>query len=183
MKCGRPIGSKDSIPRKRKGITYEKLGTLEEFTNMKGLNDETQLDKQLAPKEVEIDQILVSRIEEISMSHTGETRNCTKITIDSIFAFQVAMYIMRNDEDQESQIMDECQKRNDWPKWKETIQTKQNSLAKREVFGPTVQTLRNIKSVGYKWVFVRKRNENDEIIRDQSTTCCLRFLSKTWYRL
>ena len=41
LKRGRPIGSKDSIPRKRKGIIYEKLGTLEEFTNMKGLNDET----------------------------------------------------------------------------------------------------------------------------------------------
>ena len=41
LKHGRPIGSKDSILRKRKGTTYEKLGTLEEFTNMKGSNDET----------------------------------------------------------------------------------------------------------------------------------------------
>ena len=28
-----------------------------------------------------------------------------------------------------------------------------------------VQTPGNIKPVGYKWVFVKKRNENDEIIR------------------
>ena len=54
---------------------------------------------------------------------------------------------------------------NDWPKWKETIQTKLNSLAKREAFGLVVQTLGNIKPVGYKWVFVGKQNENDEIIR------------------
>ena len=37
-------------------------------------------------------------------------------------------------------------------------------LAKREVFGPMVQTPENIKLVGYKCVFVRKRNENDEMI-------------------
>ena len=41
LKHGRPIGSKDLIHRKRKGITYEKLSTPEEFTNMKGSNDET----------------------------------------------------------------------------------------------------------------------------------------------
>ena len=38
---GRPISSKDLIHRKRKGTTYEKLSTLEEFINMKGSNDET----------------------------------------------------------------------------------------------------------------------------------------------
>ena len=31
----------------------------------------------------------------------GETRNCSDIIIDNIFAFQVTMDIMRNDEDQE----------------------------------------------------------------------------------
>ena len=36
---------------------------------------------------------------------------------------------------------------------------------KREVFGPVVQTPQGIKPVGYKWVFVRKRNENNEIMR------------------
>ena len=41
LKHGRPIGSKDLIHRKRKGTTYEKLSTPEEFTNMKGSNDET----------------------------------------------------------------------------------------------------------------------------------------------
>ena len=70
LKCGRLIDLKDSNPGKRKRTTYEKLGILEELTNMKGSNDETQLDKQLAPEEVQIDQILISRIEELSMSHT-----------------------------------------------------------------------------------------------------------------
>ena len=126
---------------------------------MKRSNDETQLDKQLSPEETQIDQIPVSRTEEISMSHMRETKDCSDIIIDNIFAFQVAMDIMRNYEYQEPQAMNECQKMNDWPKWKEAIQTKLNLLAKQEVFGPRVQTPRNIKSVRYKWVFVRKRNE------------------------
>ena len=80
---------------------------------MKGSNDETQLDKQLAPEEAQIDQILVSTIEEISMSHIGETKNRSDIIINNIFAFQVAMDIMRNDEYQEPQTVNECRKMND----------------------------------------------------------------------
>ena len=45
------------------------------------------------------------------------------------------------------------------------MQAKLNSLMKRDVFGPVVQTPKGVKSVGYKWVFVRKHNENNEIIR------------------
>ena len=36
---------------------------------------------------------------------------------------------------------------------------------KRDVFRLVVQTTKGVKPVGYKWVFVRKRNENNEIIR------------------
>ena len=61
--------------------------------------------------------------------------------------------------------MDECQCRNDWPMWKEAIQAELNSLSKREVFGPVVQTSKGVMPVGYKWVFVCKRNEKNEIIR------------------
>ena len=114
LKRGRPIGSKYLIHRKRKGTTYEKLSTLEEFTNMKGSNDETQLDKQLTPEEAQIDQIPVFRIEEILMSHTGKTKDRSDIIIDNIFAFQVATDIMRNDEYQEPQTVNECQKMKDW---------------------------------------------------------------------
>lgn len=70
------------------------------------MNVETELDKQLAPEEAQIDQfslkeILVSRTIEILISHTRETRNCNNIIIDNIFVFQVAMDIMKNVEDQE----------------------------------------------------------------------------------
>ena len=35
---------------------------------------------------------------------------------------------------------------------------------KEEVFGPVVKTLKGVKPVGYKWVFVKNHNENNEII-------------------
>jgi hypothetical protein len=40
-----------------------------------------------------------------------------------------------------------------------------NSLAKHEVFGPVVQTPKGVSPVGHKWVFIRKRNEKNEIVR------------------
>ena len=45
------------------------------------------------------------------------------------------------------------------------MQAELNSLTKQEVFGPVVQTLEDVKPVGYKWVFVRKHNEKNEVIR------------------
>ena len=45
--------------------------------------------------------------------------------------------------------MNECRHRNDWLKWNEAIQTELKLLAKREVFGPAVQTPKDIKLVGY----------------------------------
>ena len=32
-------------------------------------------------------------------------------------------------------------------------------------FGPVVRTSEGVIPIGYKWVFVRKRNEKNEIIR------------------
>ena len=39
------------------------------------------------------------------------------------------------------------------------------SLEKRDVFGLIALTPENVIPVGYKWVFVRKRNEKNEIVR------------------
>ena len=91
--------------------------------------------------------------------------NRSKIVVDYVFAYNVATNIMQDNEDHEPQSIIECQQRNDWPKWQEAIQSELNSLAKREDFGPIVQTPNGIKSVNYKWIFVRKRNEKNEIQR------------------
>ena len=197
LKRGRPVGSKDVTPQKRR--TQEKLGTLEEAIKM---TDQFKIDKsialeeaqimQKAPEEVHIEQEAPeeAHIEqetpedphiereapeeaqvpencEISVSYvqTGEKWDRNNIVINNIFAFQVASDIIRNDEDPEPRNVEECRHRNDWPKWKEAIQAELNSLTKREVFGPIVQTPEDVKLVAYKWVFVRKRNENNEIIR------------------
>ena len=57
--------------------------------------------------------------------------------------------IIRNEEDLEPRNVEECRHRNNWSKWKEAIQAKLNSLTKREVFGPVVQTPKDVKPVGY----------------------------------
>ena len=36
---------------------------------------------------------------------------------------------------------------NDWPKWKEAIQTKLKSLAKQEVFGPIFQRIVHLQGL------------------------------------
>ena len=48
---------------------------------------------------------------------------------------------------------------------KEVIKTKLNSLAKCEIFGLVVYTPKGVITVGYKWVFVRKHNKNNESVR------------------
>ena len=45
------------------------------------------------------------------------------------------------------------------------MKTELNSLNKIKVFGPIVTTPEHIKPVGYKWVFVRKKNEKNEVTR------------------
>ena len=45
------------------------------------------------------------------------------------------------------------------------MQAELDSLAKRKVFGPVVQIPEGIQLVGCKWVFVRNRNEKNEITR------------------
>ncbi|KAM2096811.1 hypothetical protein ACFX1R_020409 [Malus domestica] len=67
-------------------------------------------------------------------------------------------------DDIEPRFIDECRRRTDWSNWKQEIQVELNSLAKRKVFGPIALTPPHVKLVGYKWVFIRKRNEKNKII-------------------
>ena len=97
--------------------------------------------------------------------HRGEKWDQNNFDVNNIFAFQVALDIIQNDDDPEPQNTNECRQINDWPKWREAMQAELHSLIKRDVFGPVVQTPASIKPVGNKWVFVRKRNENNDIIR------------------
>ena len=97
--------------------------------------------------------------------------------IDNIFSFAVATEIIKGD-DTEPRSVNECRQRHDWLKWKDAIQTELNSLEKRSVFGPVVQTPPNVKPVGYKWVFVRKRNDKNEVVRYKARLVAQRFLQR-----
>ena len=79
--------------------------------------------------------------------------NRDKIVVDNVFAYEVALDIVKESKDLEPKSIRECRRRKDWPKWKYTIQVELNSLAKREIFGPVVQTPEDVKPVPYKWVF------------------------------
>ena len=175
IKRGRPIGSKDSFPRKRKS---NKLLTPVEY-NFDEIAPEEPITIQSAPVEpntlqglkatttrVAITDQLSPINEEISINYMnqGEIWDRRHTFVNSAFSFQVAKGIMQNNDDEEPQTLNECRNRHDWEKWKEAIQEELNGLAKREVFGPVVPTPENVKPVGYRWVFVRKRNENNEIV-------------------
>lgn len=76
--------------------------------------------------------------------------------------------LLKLQNDFEPKTIDECRQRHDWPQWKETIQAELTSLAKCEVFGPVLLTPKDVKPVGYKWVFVRKHNEHNKITKQKA---------------
>jgi hypothetical protein len=58
-----------------------------------------------------------------------------------------------------------CKKCSDWNKWKEAIEAELNLLNKRKVFTEVIPTPPRTFLVGFNWVFVRKRNKNNEVVR------------------
>jgi hypothetical protein len=196
LKHGRPIGAKDKIPRKRKAQGNE-ISTPEEALPTKQVTkiDPSKLSVQNSPKnksseeepleekspeELPPEEEHIPENNEISINYvsTGEILDRNKIVVDNIFSFKVAIDITRSNDDIEPKTVEECRRRNDWPMWKEAIQAELNSLAKREVFGPVVQTPEGVSPVGYKWVFVWKRNEKNEIVRYKARLVAQGFLQK-----
>jgi len=104
------------------------------------------------------------RVDEIAINfiETGESYDRKSILVD-IYFFEQITNILQTDSEPKSMM--ECKKRSDWDKWKVEIETEIASLYKREVFLSVLPTPPGIFPVGYKWVFVRKRNENNEVVR------------------
>ncbi|KAM0969643.1 hypothetical protein ACFX2A_018132 [Malus domestica] len=137
------------------------------------MNDKSKIhDSGLSKKENVFDEThvpeetVVHESKEISINYacTNELWDRNEILFDDMFAFTVATEIILSD-DIEPHSVDECKQRQDWPKWKDAIQAELNSLERRNVFGPVIKTLTGVNPVGYKWVFTRKRNEENEIAR------------------
>ena len=137
LKRERPIGSKDITPRKRR--TQMRIDTLEEVHDKKRVLVEA-FDKQKAPveafgeqealvetyieqkilekvqnKELALEEAQVLENFEISINyvHNREKWDRNKVIINNIFAFQMALDIIRNDENLKPQNVEECQNRND----------------------------------------------------------------------
>ncbi|KAL0332828.1 UNVERIFIED_CONTAM: Copia protein [Sesamum calycinum] len=137
-KRGRPLGSKDANPRKRK----EHIVSINHDANVSTSN------------------VFEDKIPEVILSEDPKP-----------------VEIMDED-DNDPQTMEECQHRNDWKSWKKAIQDELDSLNKREVFGPIIPTPKSVKPVGYKWVFVRKRNEQNEVVRYKARLVAQGFTQK-----
>ncbi|KAJ0530675.1 putative RNA-directed DNA polymerase [Helianthus annuus] len=163
-KRGRPIGSKDKNPRKRKeqnksvgenlvNETIEEVNVPEE-TNITPEENENPEDT-LVPNENEIS---INYVQNSTIWNRNETR------VNDIFAYAIATDVI-NENDYIPKTLEECMHRVDWPKWQEAIKAELGSLEKRNVFGPVVRTPIDVKPVGYKWVFAIKRNEKNEIVR------------------
>jgi hypothetical protein len=65
--------------------------------------------------------------------------------------------------DPEPKTMVECKQRSDWIKWKEEIEAELDSV--RVVFSKVIPTTPRTYPVGFKWVFIQKQNENNEVVR------------------
>lgn len=118
------------------------------------MTETIDITEEITPKEVHV--LENDDNEEISLHYvtSGQRWNRNEIVVDNIFAYAVALEITKENTDHERKSVDECQRRDDWPKWKDAIQTELNSLEKRQVFGPVVKTPEGVKPIGYKWVFV-----------------------------
>ncbi|KAI3821171.1 hypothetical protein L1987_08729 [Smallanthus sonchifolius] len=157
LKRGRPVGSKDKNPRKKRGANNEH-NQLEVMPEKESPEETLDMMVQNEHKVPENEEISINYI----MSRKVWNRN--QIDVDDTFSYNVALEIMENNEDHEPISVEECKQRHDWLKWKDAIEAELNSLTKREVFGPVVHTREGVKPIGYKWVFVRKRNEKNKII-------------------
>ena len=86
-----------------------------------------------------------------------------EMIVDDAVEHVVATKIMLSN-NIEPRFVDECRRRTDWSNWKQAIQVELDSLAKRKVFGHIAHTPPHVKHVGYKWVFVQKCNDKNEIV-------------------
>ena len=196
QKRGRPIGAKDANPRKKK-VANDNLSLLappEEATPEESspgrykaaasCNNNPGNTERPSPTVQGNDEDLVDVDIEVAFNYvnTGDRYDRKVTVVDNIFASAVALAVSRDILDPEPKSILECQKRSDWIKWKEAIQAELDSLNKRNVFGPVVQTPNNVIPVGYKWVFVRKRNDKNEVVRYKARLVAQGFFAETRHR-
>jgi hypothetical protein len=118
-----------------------------------GTNKSTRTSEQLVSNILGNHNKPDDSVEEIAINYveTGELYNRNTTIVDTDFVSMIAVVIA---EDPKPKSMVECQKRSNWVKWKEAIETELLLLSKRQVFGHVARTPPNVTLVGFKWVFV-----------------------------
>jgi hypothetical protein len=103
-------------------------------------------------------------IQEIFINYTSsrEVYDRSATIVNPCFSTVIAKNFIA---DPDSKTMVECKRRSDWNRWKEAIEVELNSLKKRNVFTDVIPTPSRIFPIGFKWVFIQKRNENNEVVR------------------
>ena len=115
MKRGRPIGSKDKNPRKRKGANNEN-GRVEDMIISDKTPEENQIITNIGvPAETKISEIHENEEISINYNMNGIRWNRDEVDINDVLAYNIALDIMNN-EDHEPKSIKECRQRNDWPK-------------------------------------------------------------------
>jgi hypothetical protein len=114
-------------------------------------------------------------IQEIFINYTSfrEVYDSSTIVANPCFSTIIAKNFFV---DSDPKTMVECKRRSDWNKWKEAIEVELNSLKKRKVFTDVIPTPPRIFPVGSKWVFIQKKNENNEAVRYKARLVAQRFM-------
>ncbi|KAI9114276.1 hypothetical protein K1719_014504 [Acacia pycnantha] len=159
LKRGRPIGSKNKNPRKRK-ITKKIDGQVKDNQEKLVAPKEPSPEELLSPEEnivvTEEAQVLdICENNEISINYVmiGIQWDRNEVNVDGTFAYHITYDVMNDNKDHEPKSINEFQKRKDWPIWKDVIDAKLKSLAKRKVFGPIVHTPEDLKPIDTNGVF------------------------------
>ena len=79
---------------------------------------------------------------------TGKRQNQTNVVVDNIFAYNVALDIIYENEDYEPKSIEKCRQRKNWLLWKEAIEVKLNSLYKRGIFFISSPNTRRCQTCG-----------------------------------
>jgi hypothetical protein len=103
-------------------------------------------------------------IQEISINYTssGEVYDCGTTIVYQCFSTIIDKNLFA---DPDPKTMIECKRCSNWNKRKEAIEAKLNLLKKRKVFTDVIPKPLRIFPAGFKWVFIWKRNENNEVVR------------------
>ena len=107
QKRGRPMGSKDKNPRKRK-VTNSRNDLIDNRNIQEKIMDTT------SGKNVEETQVYEDNNEiSINYTMTGKRWNRINVVVDNIFAYNVAHNIIHENEDYGPKSVDECRNRKD----------------------------------------------------------------------